>query len=312
MEKYAIGIDLGGRSVKFGLFTEHGELINKSNIITRTENNGENILPDTYDHLQKIIEKFDLNEENLLGIGLGIPGAITDMKLVHKAVNLGWGLVDVKEFFKDKINTKILVENDANVAALGEYWKGSASTADNIVMVTLGTGVGGGIISHGQILSGSTGAGGEIGHMPMLETPQKRTCGCGNNRCFEQVASATGLENLALDYLFENDTQSTLRDLDSIEAKDIFDAFKEEDPAAIEICKQYFNYLGRGLAIISAIVNPDIFVIGGGVSNAGQVLIDNLKEYYQKYCFVNTRNADIVLAKLGNDAGIYGAAKLVI
>lgn len=312
MKKYAIGIDLGGRSIKFGLFTEDGELVSKSIVNTRIDDGGKYILPDAYDHILKIIDKHQLDSTNLLGIGMGVPGSVTKQRYVNKAVNLGWDFVDIREYFEDKLDIKILVENDANVAALGESWVGIGKDYQSIVMVTLGTGVGGGIIVDGKIISGKHGSGGEIGHMPLLKDPLPRTCGCGNNRCFEQVASATGIENIAHDYLFENEEDSSLRGLDNITAKDIFDAFEKGDDAAVNIADQYFSHLARGLAIIAAIIDPDAFVLGGGVSNAGELLLKNVRPYFEKYAFVNNRDVDIKIAELGNDAGIYGAAKLVL
>lgn len=312
MEEFVIGVDVGGRSVKFGLFTQAGKLIEKSNIVTRVEEDGKYILTDIYDHLLEIFEKNKLSEANLLGIGFGIPGAILNQSIVQTAVNLGWEKVDLKGFFEGKFPYKVLVENDANVAALGEQWQGAAKKFDNIVMVTLGTGVGGGIIVDGKILSGTTGAGGEIGHMPFLEKPLSKTCGCGGHRCFELVASATGLESLSNDYLFNNDDKSVLRDIDGFLAKDVFEAYKNNDQTAVNIIKQYYHHLGRGLAIIGAIVDPQAFVIGGGVSNAGDVLIEGIEKEFKALCFPTMKNVKFIKAVLGNDAGIYGAAKLVI
>lgn len=310
--KYAIGIDLGGRSAKFGLFTADGELIEKSNIVTRVEDEGKYILTDIYDHILKMMLKYKLDSSNFLGIGMGVPGAVQDKGLVKVAVNLGWKNVDVKDFFKDKVNYPYLVENDANVAALGETWQGAGKGYKNVVMVTLGTGVGGGIIIDGNIVSGATGSAGEIGHMPILENAISRTCGCGGNRCLELVASASGIEALANEYLFDSSEQSILREVDELTAKDVFDAYKDGDQVAIHIAKKFFDYLGRGLAVIATVVDPQVFVIGGGVSNAGDILIQGVQEAYKKYAFSTVRNAEFRLAKLGNDAGIYGAAKLVL
>ncbi len=312
MEKFAIGVDVGGRSVKFGLFNDQGKLLDKSNIVTRVEDEGKHILDDIYEHLLKIIDKHELNEDNLLGIGLGIPGAILNKSIVQTAVNLGWGRVDVKGYFAEKLPYKVLVENDANVAALGEAWQGAAKDFDSIVMVTLGTGVGGGIIVDGKIISGNSGAGGEIGHMPFLENALTRTCGCGGHRCFEQVASATGLESLANDHLFRNDEESVLRDIDGFLAKDIFEAYKNKDKIATQVVEEYYFHLARGLAIISAIIDPQAFVIGGGVSNSGEVLINGIQKEFKNLCFPTMKDMKFLLASLGNDAGIYGAAKLVI
>lgn len=314
MKKYVIGVDIGGRSMKFGLFTVEGELLNKSNIPTHTENEGKSILPDLVEHLEKMIEKYELNKENLVGIGIGIPGPILNQKIVKTAVNLGWGKnINVADYVEEKLGYKVLVENDANVAALGEVWKGAAEEFENVVMVTLGTGVGGGIVVDGKIVSGTTGSAGEIGHMPILETPIKRDCGCGGNRCLELVCSATGLEHEAQDYLFEHeDEKSSLRDLDYIGSKEIFDHAKDGDKVAQKIVDIYDDRLGRGLAVLSAVVDPSMFVIGGGVSNAGDYLLKGLKESYQRLCFSVTKDVKFEIAKLGNDAGIYGAAKMML
>lgn len=312
MTKYAIGIDLGGRSAKFGLFTEDSKLISKSNIVTRIEEDGKYILTDIYDHILKIIDKYQLNEENLLGIGMGVPGSVLNQNFVSAAVNLGWKDVDLKDFFKDKFSYKILADNDANVAALGESWQGAGKEFSSMIMVTLGTGVGGGIILDNKILSGVTGSAGEIGHMPILETPISRTCGCGGNRCLELVASATGIEELANEYLFDNDEESILRRLDTISAKDVFEAYKNGDKIASIIADKFFKYLGRGLAILGSVIDPQAFVLGGGVSNAGDILLDGVKKSYKAYAYSVVKDKEFRLATLGNDAGIYGAAKLVL
>lgn len=314
MKKYAIGVDIGGRSMKFGLFSTDGELLSKSNIPTHTENNGEKILPDLVEHLKKIIEKYDLNNQNLEGIGIGIPGPILNKRIVKLAVNLGWkDNVNVSDYIEEKLGFKVLVENDANVAALGEVWKGAAEKFENAVMVTLGTGVGGGIVVDGKIVSGTTGSAGEIGHMPILENPINRTCGCGGHRCLELVCSATGIEHEVQDYLFEHESEeSTLRNLDFIDSKEIFDHAKSGDKVAKNIVDTYNNRLARALAVVAAVVDPSIFVIGGGVSNAGEFLLTGLKNSYKEMAFPVTKDVDFAIAKLGNDAGIYGAAKLVL
>ena len=313
MKKFVIGVDIGGRSMKFGLFTNGGELINKSSIPTHTENEGSAILPDLVEHLQKMYEKFELNEDNLEGIGIGIPGPILNKSIVKTAVNLGWKEpTPVKEFLEKRLNTKVLVENDANVAALGELWKGAGESVNDLVLVTLGTGVGGGIVVDGKIVSGTTGSGGEVGHMPMLEQPLQRTCGCGGHRCLELVASATGLEHSATEYLFEHDDESKLRNVDSIDARIIFEYAQQGDKVAETIVDNYAMHLGRGLGILSAIVDPEMFVLGGGVSNAGDYLLDKVQKSYKEVAFSVTRDVIFKIAELGNDAGMYGSAKLII
>lgn len=313
MSKYTIGVDVGGRSMKFGLFDDKGKLLDKSNIPTRTQNQGENILPDLTEHLKKIIEKHELTKENLTGIGLGMPGPILNEKIIKTAVNLGFkDNVNVADYISARLDFPVKVANDANVAALGEVWKGAAEVYNNVVMVTLGTGVGGGVILDGKILAGVTGSGGEIGHMPILEKPLEWTCGCGGNRCLEQVASATGVERLAQDYLFENEEESSLRDLNYIDAREIFQAAQDGDDIAVKVVEEYFETLARGLAIISAVVDPEAFVLGGGVSNAGEFLLDGVRKAYRKFAFPVTKDAKFFLAQLGNDAGMYGAAKMML
>lgn len=313
MKKYVIGVDIGGRSMKFGLFTNDGELVNKSSIPTHTENEGSAILPDLAEHLEKMFEKFELNEENLEGIGIGIPGPILHKSIVKTAVNLGWKEpTPVKEYLEKRLKTKVLVENDANVAALGELWKGAGESVNDLVMITLGTGVGGGIVVDGKIVSGTTGSGGEVGHMPMLEQPLQRTCGCGGHRCLELVASATGLEHSATEYLFEHDDESKLRNVDSIDARIIFEYAQQGDKVAETIVDNYAMHLGRGLGILSAIVDPEMFVLGGGVSNAGDYLLDKVQKSYKEVAFSVTRDVIFKIAELGNDAGMYGSAKLII
>lgn len=312
MKKYTIGVDLGGRSAKFGVFTSDGSLIDKSNIATRVENKGQYILEDIFEHLKKIMEKYDLDEDNLNGIGIGVPGSVLSRGFVLQAVNLNWIDVDVRGFFEQRLDVPVYVENDANVAALGEAWHGAGKDYDNLLMVTLGTGVGGGIIINGDIVSGSTGSAGEIGHMPILEVPLKRTCGCGGHQCLELVAAAPGIEATANDYLFENEIESALREVDSIIAKDVFDAYKDGDEAAEAIVNIFFEHLGRGIANVTAVIDPQIVVIGGGVAGAGKVLIDGVQAVYKRHAFKATKEVVFATASLGNDAGIYGAAKLVI
>ena len=312
MAGYSLGIDLGGRSAKFGLFDKEGKLINKSNIVTRTEENGKYILPDIYNHILKILEKYNLKEEDLIGIGMGVPGAVIDESTILSGVNLGWGNINIKDYFKNIMDVEFKLANDANLAALGEQWMGAGKNYKNIVMVTLGTGVGGGIIIDGDIYSGPTGSAGEIGHIPILEKDSDITCGCGRKRCFELVASATGLENLANEHLFESDEKSSLRRIDSILAKDVFDQYKLGDKLAGQILDKYYQYLGRGLASVAAVVDPEAFVIGGGVSNAGPILLEGIRREFLKNCFPTLVNTDFLLASLANDAGIYGAARLVL
>lgn len=310
MAKYIFGVDVGGTTVKMGLFTVEGELQSKWEIPTRKEAAGVNILPDIADSIRDNMKSHNLTEADIEGIGIGVPGPVDGSGVIHGAANLGWGEFSVKENMERALGIRTEVGNDANVAALGEMWAGGARGYSNVVMVTLGTGVGGGVIVDGKIVNGATGAGGEIGHLHVNDD-EDDVCGCGNKGCLEQYSSATGVVRIAKKKLQELAQPSSLRDKD-IKAKDIFDAMKLGDGIAIEVGKVYGEYLGRGLAMVSAVVNPEVFCIGGGVAYAGQIVIDYLKPSYEKYAFRGCRDVDFTLATLGNDAGIYGGAKLVI
>ncbi len=316
MGKYAFGVDVGGTTVKMGLFDEGGQLLEAWEIPTVKENGGEAILPDVAKSLQDKMAEKGIREEDLKGIGIGAPGAVNDEgTLVCGAVNLGWGCFNIPEVLGAYINVPVKAANDANVAAFGEMWMGGGRGFDSIVAVTLGTGVGGGIIVNGKLLAGTGGAGGEIGHLH-LEDEETESCNCGNQGCLEQYASATGIVRLAKRRLEQDEKDSVLRERVrkgvSLSAKAVFDAVKEGDQLAIEVAEQFGEYLGKGLAIVASVVDPEAFVIGGGVSKAGEILLSYVIPPYQKYAFKQCKKAKFLLAQLGNDAGIYGAAGLVL
>lgn len=311
MASYCFGIDIGGTTVKCGLFLTTGELCEKWEIKTRTENGGKAILPDVAAAIQSKMGEKGIAKEQVTGVGVGVPGPVVKEREVTVAVNLHWGhtmLADELETLLGGIPVK--VGNDANVAALGEMWKGGGEGTKNLIMATLGTGVGGGIIIDGKIITGSHGAGGEIGHA-CVEPTETETCNCGNKGCLEQMASATGIVRLAKRILDEN-TEVTVLKKDRISAKSVFDAYKAGDKVAARIVDKFAGYLGNALAVFACVVDPEIIVIGGGVSKAGQPLIDAVEKYFRRDAFVTCKDTPIVLAKLDNDAGIYGAAKLVV
>ncbi len=310
MAQYVFGVDVGGTTVKLGLFTADGSLIDKWEIPTRTEEGGINILPDVAKSIEDKISEKNIDKGDVEGVGLGVPGPVDASGIVHKAVNLGWGVFSIKEELEGLLKLPVSAGNDANVAALGEIWKGGAQGYKHVVLVTLGTGVGGGIIVDGKILSGSTGAGGEIGHIHIRDD-EEESCGCGNKGCLEQYASATGITRLANEKLKATDKPSVLRN-GEVSAKTVFDAVKAKDELAVEVAEEFGHYLGTGLAAIAGVVNPEVFCIGGGVSKAGEILLDFIRPSYRKYVFHGSRDAEFVLATLGNDAGIYGAAKLLL
>lgn len=310
MSKYVFGVDIGGTTVKLGYFDMEGQLLDKWEIPTRKENQGSQILPDIAASIEKKIKEAGLAREEIVGVGVGAPGPVDQDGVIYKAANLGWSVFSIKETLENILKLPVMAGNDANVAALGEMWKGGGQGYRDLVVVTLGTGVGGGIIVNGRMLTGSTGAGGEIGHIH-VEDNETDTCGCGNQGCLEQYASATGITRLAKRKLEKTDRATVLRTT-TLSAKSVFDAVKAKDAVAMEIAEEFGRYLGEGLAAIACVTNPEAFVIGGGVSKAGEILMDYIRPYYEKKVFHASREVKFELATLGNDAGIYGAAKLVL
>ena len=310
--KYCFGIDIGGTTVKMGLFQEDGELLDKWEIKTRTENQGEAILPDIAQAVKAKMAEKKLVKEQIIGLGMGLPAPVTEDGIVQNTANLGWGYKEVTRELEELLDgMKVIPGNDANVAALGEMWKGGGKGHKNVIMVTLGTGVGGGIIVDGKCLGGAHGAGGEIGHL-CVNYQETETCGCGKKGCLEQYASATGIVRMAKKELAASGENSVLRDAEEISAKAVLDAFKVNDPVAVATMEKVGEQLGGALAIICCVTDPETIVIGGGVSKAGQPLIDCIRKYYREYAFESCKDTPIVIATLGNDAGIYGAAKMVL
>lgn len=308
---YCFGVDIGGTTVKMGLFQTDGVLLKKWEIPTRTENGGEMILPDVAKSIGEVCEKRSLEKDAIEGIGIGVPAPVTEAGIVKNTANLGWGYKEVKREMEELTNLKVRMGNDANVAALGEMWLGAGKGEENIVMVTLGTGVGGGVILNGRPLVGTNGAGGEIGHICVNETETKK-CGCGNTGCLEQYASATGIARLAAEHLEEDKKDSLLRGQEKVDAKAVFDALKEGDGLAEDVVEEFGRYLGYALANIAVVVDPAVIVIGGGVSKAGEILLSYVEKNYMKRAFFANKEVKFKLAELGNDAGICGAAKLIL
>lgn len=311
MAKYVFGVDVGGTTIKMGFFTVDGELLDKWEIKTRTENGGVNVLPDIAESIKKTIADKNIESGDVAGVGIGVPGPVREDGTVLKCVNLGWGVFNVEDELAKLVGFPVKAGNDANVAALGEMWQGGGKGHDNLVMVTLGTGVGGGIILNGKMLFGVNGAGGEIGHICVDES-ETEVCGCGNKGCLEQYTSATGVVRLARRALNTTTKASAIRELDELTAKDVFDAAKNGDELALEIVEKHGQILGRTLAQIACVVDPEVFVIGGGVSRAGDILTETVAKYFERYAFHACRGTQFALAVLGNDAGIYGAARSIL
>lgn len=311
-EKSIIGIDLGGTFIKFGLFDGEGNLKEKWQIRTRTESNGKWILSDIGVSVSERIRAAGLTMDDLAGIGIGVPGPVLKDGTVNRCINLGWGVVQVKEELQKITGFRnIFVANDSNVAALGEMWKGAAKGHSNVVMVTLGTGVGGGILINGKIVHGAFGAGGEIGHINISES-ETEPCSCGNRGCLEQYASAPGIVRMAKKELAESNRVSALRDKQFITAADVMDAAGNGDSIARGVKENVAKALGRALANVAAVVDPEIFVIGGGVANAGDILMEAVQRHYRQMVFHASQDTEFAFAQLGNDAGIYGAARLTL
>ena len=310
MKKYGFGVDVGGTTCKIGLFDNTGVILDKWEIKTNTENNGASILDDIVASLEGKMADAGISKDDVEGVGIGVPGPVKNDSIVCQCVNLGWGTFDVAETLSGKIGLPVKVGNDANVAALGEMWKGGGQGCKNGVMVTLGTGVGGGVIINGSIIGGVHGAGGEIGHMKVSDT-ETDVCGCGKCGCLEQYASATGISRLARKKM-EHETRATILTKEDLSAKAVFDAVKEGDEVAIEVATEMGNYLGHAMADMAAVLDPAVFVIGGGVSKAGEVLLSFIEKPFMEKAFLANKNVKFKLATLGNDAGICGAAKLVL
>ena len=310
MKKYAFGADIGGTTIKLGLFETLGNLIEVWEIPTRIEENGKYILIDIAESIEEKLEEKKISKLDVEGIGIGVPGPVGRDGNVLKCVNLGWGVFNVAQTFSKMTGYKVKVGNDANMAALGEMWQGGGKGYSDIVMVTLGTGVGGGVIIGGKILTGINGAAGEIGHIPMKDD-EEFACGCGNKGCLEQYASA--IVTITKRYLDAHpEAETTLRDMEKITSKEIFDEAKEGDKVSILMVNEVGRMLGKALAAVACVINPEAFVIGGGMSKAGDILIDAIKKYYTKYAFHASRETVFKMAELSNSAGIYGAVRLVL
>ncbi len=310
MKQYGFGVDIGGTTCKIGLFEMSGSLLEKWEIPTNTENGGAAILDDVAEAVLGKMKQKKLTEADVQGIGLGVPGPVGRDGTVFRCVNLGWDVINVEKELGGKTGLCVKAGNDANVAALGEMWQGGGRGHENVVMVTLGTGVGGGIIIDGKIVSGFHGAGGEIGHIKMKDQ-ESGTCGCGGHGCLEQYASATGIVRLAKERLACKDTDSELSSVEDLTAKAVFDAARDGDETAKELVDELCTMLGTALANIAAVVDPEIFVIGGGVSRAGEILLNGIREHYEEKAFHACRTTEIALATLGNDAGMYGCVRLL-
>ncbi|MDP5275827.1 ROK family glucokinase [Chengkuizengella axinellae] len=311
-EQIYIGVDLGGTTVKVGICDKDGKLVQTYEGPTESEGGYELVTDNINTYVKKIVESSTYSWDNVAGIGAGIAGFVDKNGFVKKAANLGWENVHVKNVLEEKIGKPVIVNNDANVAALGEAWSGAGAGAgvSDVVCYTLGTGVGGGIIIENKIHQGFNGMAGEIGHMSVVPDLEAIQCGCGQKGCLETVSSATGIIRMAKDAVERGD-RTSLSLLETITAKDVFDAARVNDEVAIRIVKRAAYYLGRSMSALAVVLNPQRFIVGGGVSKAGDILFDQVRENFKTFTpGALQEGVDIVPAKLGNDAGIVGAAGL--
>lgn len=319
-EKVLFGVDIGGTAIKFGIFDEEGKLHKDWEIPTDRSEQGAHILEQIALSIESVIQKVGMEHSQIAGIGLGVPGPVLESGEVVNAPNLGWQNRNVKEELEMLSGLKVGAANDANVAALGEIWAGGGKGCENLVLLTLGTGVGGGIVQNGRLVYGNNGGGGEIGHM-CVDTQETEVCGCGKKGCLEQYASATGVVRLTRTCAHDADGQY-VSETDEIvlagkrilsadlTAKDVWDAVREQDPVACQAAEIFGEKLGLALANLAVVLNPEQFLFGGGMSRAGEVMLPFIRKYYEKYVFGPCRKVEIGFATLGNQAGIYGAARL--
>ena len=309
--KYGFGVDLGGTTVKIAFFDQTGTMLDKWEIPTVTANNGSQILPDIAASVLNYLEDKKISKEQIIGIGIGVPGPVDDAGVVNRCGNLGWGVFNVHTALGELTGFPIKAGNDANVAALGEAGKGGAVGCDNMVLATFGTGVGGGIVVNGKPVNGVHGAAGEIGHV-VVERDEKEPCTCGKYGCVEMYCSATGVVRLAKRRMAQDQRHSVLREIDNLTCKDVFDAGNRGDALALDVLEQVYTYMGQFLAAVCCVTDPEVVVLGGGVSKAGQPLLEGAKRYFDKYIFHASASIRFALATLGNDAGAYGAFKLIL
>ena len=309
--KYCFGVDIGGTFVKLGLFTAEGELLEKWQIPTRREDESSHVLPDIAASVLAKMDEKGIVKEDVTGIGFGTPGPVTEDGVAVCPANLDWVNKPVAKELTELTGLPSRGGNDVNVAGLGEMWRGGAKGYKNVVVVPIGTGIGAAIIVNGKIITGTRGAAGEVGHIHVDDEIQE-PCGCKAVGCVEQFSSATGLVRMAKKALADESVVTSLRDLGEVTAKDVIDAAKAGDEIADKIFDKFCDYLGYSLAATAAVIDPEIFIIGGGVSKAGQVLVDRVQGYFKKYAWPGIRGIEFALAELGNDAGIYGAASMMV
>ncbi|MFS0780929.1 ROK family glucokinase [Bacillus sp. 1P06AnD] len=315
MDKWLMGIDVGGTTIKLAFIDTNGDILHKWEVPTDISEQGKHITRDINKALDAKLAELGENKGKIAGIGLGAPGPVdAENGVIYEAVNLGWRNYPLREKLANDTGLPVWIDNDANVAAVGEMWKGAGLGAKDMVCVTLGTGVGGGIITNGMMVQGVSGAAGEIGHITAV--PENGyACNCGKTGCLETVASATGIVRTAMEQIKDHPDSQLAKMLDengAISAKDVLDCAAQKDPYALKVLDRVAYYLGYTLANVANALNPEKIVIGGGVSKAGDLLLNAVDAYFKKYAFLRVREStSLSIATLGNDAGVIGAAWMV-
>lgn len=313
MRPYAFGVDIGGTAIKLGLFQTSGELMEKWSIPTRTQDKGKSVLPDVIESIRLKLDERDIPWKQVEGVGMGVPGPVKEDGTVMRCINLGWDVFNIPERIRTlepRIH-RFRVSNDVNAAALGEQWKGAAKGYKNAFMVTLGTGIGGGLVINGKIINGVGGGAGEIGHFG-VDLEETEVCKCGRRGCLEQYCSASGLLRVARKALSQSpDVPTSLKNDEYLTAKTVCDEAKAGDKLALDLLDQLGDRLGWALTAAAGTADPEVFVIGGGLSNAGNILLEPIVRGYRTHAFHALRDTHFALASLGNDAGIYGCVRML-
>lgn len=312
-ENIYVGVDLGGTAIKVGICNAEGNLLHTYEGPTGTAEGVDTVIDNIEKYVRQIVEDSPYTWEQLAGVGAGVAG-FTNIRegIIILAPNIGFRNVPIRAILEDRLNKPVKIDNDANVAALGEAWSGAGQGVENCICYTLGTGVGGGIIINGKIYQGFAGLAGELGHISVVPDLEAIQCGCGNLGCLETVSSATGIIRMANDAVTRGD-RTSLALVEKIAAKEVFDAAKEGDEVALRIVQRSAFYLGKSMAAVAAVLNPEVFIIGGGVSKAGEILFDEVRRVFAKLAPAPVQTGvSIIPAKLGNDAGIVGAAGLLL
>jgi glucokinase len=312
-EKIYVGVDLGGTAIKVGICDEHGQLMHTYEGPTEVDKGVDTVIANIEKYVRHIVAESPYSWEQLEGIGAGVAG-FTNVRegIIVLAPNIGFRNVAIRSILEERLGKPVKIDNDANVAALGEAWAGAGKGVDNCVCYTLGTGVGGGLILNGKIYQGFSGMAGELGHVSVVPDLEAIQCGCGKMGCVETVSSATGIIRMAKDAVERGD-HTSLALVDKIAAKEVFDAAKAGDEVALRIVNRAAFYLGKSMAAVAAVINPEMFIIGGGVSKAGNILFDEVRTVFAKLTPEPLQEGVKILeATLGNNAGIVGAAGLLL